>query len=74
MNVDFMKSGIVVPILTPIDENELIDEHKLREQVDFVIDGGVVGVLAFGSNGEFYMACLLYTSMRCQKLLRRAGS
>lgn len=56
MNVDFMKSGIVVPILTPIDENELIDEHKLREQVDFVIDGGVVGVLAFGSNGEFYMA------------------
>lgn len=53
-NLDFMK-GIIVPILTPIDAEEKIDEAKLREQVDFVIDGGVLGVLAFGSNGEFYM-------------------
>lgn len=55
MNTDFMKSGIIVPILTPIDENEIIDEKKLRGQVDFVIEGGVEGILAFGSNGEFYV-------------------
>ena len=55
MNTDFMKSGIVVPILTPIDKEENIDEARLRKQVDFVIEGGVVGILAFGSNGEFYM-------------------
>lgn len=54
MNTDFIK-GVVVPILTPIDENELIDEKKMREQVDYVIDGGVLGILAFGSNGEFYV-------------------
>lgn len=54
MNTDFIK-GVVVPILTPIDENEMIDEAKLREQVDYVIEGGVLGVLAFGSNGEFYV-------------------
>lgn len=54
MNTDFIK-GVVVPILTPIDENEMIDEKKLREQVDYVIGGGVLGVLAFGSNGEFYV-------------------
>lgn len=54
MNTDFIK-GVVVPILTPIDENENIDEPKLRNQVDYVIDGGVSGILAFGSNGEFYM-------------------
>ncbi len=53
MNTDFMK-GVIVPILTPIDEDERIDEAKLREQVDYVIEGGVLGVLAFGSNGEFY--------------------
>ena len=47
--------GVVVPILTPIDENERIDEEKLRSQVDYVIGGGVLGILAFGSNGEFYM-------------------
>lgn len=54
MNTDFMK-GVIVPILTPVDDNELIDETKMREQVDFVINGGVSGILAFGSNGEFYV-------------------
>lgn len=54
MNTDFIK-GVIVPILTPINEDELIDEKKMREQVDYVIEGGVLGILAFGSNGEFYM-------------------
>lgn len=54
MNTDFIK-GVIVPILTPVDEEERIDERKLREQVDYVIEGGVLGILAFGSNGEFYV-------------------
>ena len=54
MNTEFIK-GIIVPILTPVDKNEVIDEGNMRKQVDFVIDGGVSGILAFGSNGEFYM-------------------
>ena len=54
MKTDFMK-GVVVPILTVIDENEKIDEAGQRAQVDYVIAGGVSGILAFGSNGEFYM-------------------
>ena len=54
MNIDFIK-GVVVPILTPIDEEEKINEAKLREHVDYVIEGGVLGILAFGSNGEFYV-------------------
>ena len=54
MNTDFIK-GVIVPILTPIDGDEKIDESKMREQVDYVIEGGVLGILAFGSNGEFYM-------------------
>lgn len=53
MRTDFIK-GVIVPILTPIDENENIDEKKLRKQVDFVIQGGVHGILAYGSNGEFF--------------------
>lgn len=53
MNTDFIK-GVIVPILTPIDEEERIDEAKMRDQVDYVIQGGVLGILAFGSNGEFY--------------------
>ena len=43
MNTDFIK-GVIVPILTPINENEFIDEAKLRDQVNYVIDGGVLGI------------------------------
>lgn len=54
MNTEFMK-GVVVPIITVIDADERIDEAGMRVQVDYVINGGVSGILAFGSNGEFYM-------------------
>lgn len=54
MNTEFMK-GVVVPILTVIDDQERIDEAGMRDQVEYVIRGGVSGILAFGSNGEFYM-------------------
>ncbi len=53
MNTDFIK-GVIVPMITPIDENEMIDEQATRRQVDFCIEGGLQGILAFGSNGEFY--------------------
>ena len=53
MNTDFIK-GVVVPMLTPIDAEEKIDEAKFRRQVDYIIDGGLEGILVFGSNGEFY--------------------
>ena len=49
MNTDFIK-GVVVPMITPIDKDELIDEAAIRSQVDYVIDGGVSGILLFGSN------------------------
>ncbi len=54
MNTDFIK-GVVVPMITPIDADELIDEQAIRGQVDYVIDGGVTGILLYGSNGEFYV-------------------
>ena len=53
MNTDFIK-GVVVPIITVIDKDEKIDEAGMRKQVDYVINGGMHGILAFGSNGEFY--------------------
>ncbi len=47
--------GIIVPLLTPVDKNEDICEEKLRFMVERVIEHGVHGILAFGSNSEFYM-------------------
>lgn len=54
MNTNFIK-GVIPPLLTPIDNDENIDEDALRRHVNHVIKGGVHGILAFGSNGEFYM-------------------
>ncbi|MGL5191012.1 MAG: dihydrodipicolinate synthase family protein [Cetobacterium sp.] len=54
MNLEWLK-GIYVPILTPMKEDESVDFEKLRKQVNFIIDGGVHGILAHGSNSEFYM-------------------
>lgn len=47
--------GIFVPLVTPVNESGAIDDARLCEQVDYVIDHGVDGILAFGSNSEFYM-------------------
>ena len=54
MNTEYIK-GVIVPIVTPIDAEERIDERKTREHVDYVIEGGMHGILIFGSNGECYM-------------------
>jgi 4-hydroxy-tetrahydrodipicolinate synthase len=54
MNTDFIK-GIVPPIVAPITDDEKVNEKSLREHIEFMIAGGISGILACGSNGEFYM-------------------
>ncbi len=46
--------GVNPPIITPVDENENVDEDRLKRVIDHVIDGGVHGIFVMGSNGEFY--------------------
>src|SRR3982750_2830311 len=46
--------GIIPPIVTPVDADERVDEKALRRVVDHVIAGGVHGILALGSTGEFF--------------------
>jgi len=46
--------GVIPPIITPVDEDENVDEEGLKRVIDHVIDGGVHGVFVLGSNGEFY--------------------
>lgn len=46
-------TGIIVPLLTPLNEDESVNFEQLRRLVDHVVDGGVDGILAMGSTGEF---------------------
>jgi 4-hydroxy-tetrahydrodipicolinate synthase len=51
---DVAIKGIIPPILTPMNEDESINERELRHQVNRMIDAGVHGIFAFGTNGESY--------------------
>ena len=46
--------GIIPPILTPMNADESINEKELRHQVNRMIEAGVHGIFAFGTNGESY--------------------
>lgn len=47
--------GIIPPIITPMNEDESINEKELRNQVNRLIGGGVHGLFPFGTNGEGYI-------------------
>lgn len=47
--------GIIVPIITPMHEDESINTEELERQVDRMIEAGVDGIFAFGTNGEGYI-------------------
>ncbi|NJD01438.1 MAG: dihydrodipicolinate synthase family protein [Ruminiclostridium sp.] len=48
-----MLKGVVLPIPTPLDENEDIDVKGLARLIDYVISNGVDGIFILGTMGEF---------------------
>ena len=44
---------IVTPVVTVFDENEKPDYEGNKKVIDFLIEGGVDGILVLGSSGEF---------------------
>jgi len=45
--------GVFVPVMTPFNKNESINEDSLRNLVKFLIKNGVHGFIPTGSTGEF---------------------
>ncbi|HUK99887.1 MAG TPA: 4-hydroxy-tetrahydrodipicolinate synthase [Nitrospirota bacterium] len=50
----FKPKGIVTPIITPMMDNERINEKELRTQVNRLIKCGLSGLFPLGTNGEVY--------------------
>ena len=44
--------GIVVPVVTPTDKDENLDEKSFRRLLRFLIESGAHGILVGGSSGE----------------------
>ncbi len=53
LDIDDLR-GVIPPIVTPVREDEDLDEQGLKNVIDYVLQGGVHGVFVLGSNGEFY--------------------
>ena len=51
---DVVIKGIIPPILTPMNADESVNEKELRHQVNRMVEAGVHGIFAFGTNGESY--------------------
>jgi 4-hydroxy-tetrahydrodipicolinate synthase len=45
-------AGVIVPLLTPLRDDETIDVAAVARLVDHVIAGGVAGIFVLGSSGE----------------------
>ena len=50
---DSLFKGIITPLLTPIDQQEKIDEKSLRKLVKYQLSNGVHGLWASGTSSEF---------------------
>ena len=52
--MSFTPKGIVVPIVTPVDQQGRLKEQAYRGLVDYLAENGIHGVFPFGTTGEFY--------------------
>ena len=50
----FKPKGIVIPVVTPFDENGKFMDEEYKKLLQYFIDNGVHGVFPFGTSGEFY--------------------
>lgn len=52
MDADSNKiSGVIVPVVTPVDDNDCVDEKAFRQVIRYCIEGGVDGIFVGGSAG-----------------------
>lgn len=47
--------GLFVPLVTPFHADESIDYEGYKRVIDYVIEGGMDGVLVGGTTGEYHM-------------------
>jgi 4-hydroxy-tetrahydrodipicolinate synthase len=45
-------AGVIVPLLTPLLDDETVDEQSLGRLIEHVIAGGVAAIFVLGSSGE----------------------
>lgn len=52
--MSFYPRGVLPAMITPLTKEGTVNEKALRKLIDFLIAGGVHGIFAIGTTGEFY--------------------
>jgi 4-hydroxy-tetrahydrodipicolinate synthase len=52
--MDFIPKGVLPAMITPLKSDGSINEKALCKLINYLIDGGVHGIFAIGTTGEFY--------------------
>lgn len=52
--MSFVPRGIVLPVVTPTDEQGNFSEPRYRSLLNFWMESGIHGIFPFGTTGEFY--------------------
>ena len=52
--MNFIPKGVLPAMITPLTPDQKINEKALRKLITFLLDGGVHGIFAVGTTGEFY--------------------
>jgi 4-hydroxy-tetrahydrodipicolinate synthase len=50
----FVPKGILPAMITPLTRDGKVNEKALRKLIHYLLDGGVHGIFAIGTTGEFY--------------------
>lgn len=68
-----MIKGIIVPVVTPMHDDGSINTEELKRQTDRLIQAGVHGVFAFGTNGEGYILSSEEKRIALKAVIEAAG-
>jgi len=71
--VSFEPKGIIPAMVTPLDDKDQVNEPVLQGLVGYLLDAGVHGLFAIGSQGEFY-ALTIEEKKRIAELVVRETS
>jgi len=52
--MQFVPRGILPAMITPLTKDGKVNEKALRKLIRYLLDGGVHGIFAIGTTGEFY--------------------
>ena len=60
--------GVIPPIITPVDEQERVDEKGLRRLIQHCVEHKIHGIFIAGSNGE----CMALTQKERDRAIKIA--